>query len=59
MIRISTLAARGQGIADPILATTHLGILNSPDTRKATLEFLRPSPHRDGHSDHDRGADRD
>jgi len=50
---------RGQGIYDPILATTHLGILNSPDTRNATLEFLRRSPHRDGHPDHDRGADRD
>ena len=59
MIRISTLAARGQGIADPTLATTHLGILNTPDTRKATLEFLRPSPHHDGHPDHARGADRD
>ena len=50
---------RGQGIYDPILRTTHLGILNSPDTRKATLEFLRRNPHRDGHPDHDRGADRD
>ena len=30
----------GQGIYDPILGTTHLGILNSPDTRKATFEFL-------------------
>ena len=50
---------RGQGIYDPILATTHLGILNSPDTRKATLEFLRRSAHHEGHPDHDRGADRD
>jgi pimeloyl-ACP methyl ester carboxylesterase len=31
----------GQGIHDPILLTTHLGILNSPDTWRATLEFLR------------------
>ena len=31
----------GQGIYDPILSTTHLGILNSPDTWKATLKFLR------------------
>lgn len=30
----------GQGIYDPILQTTHLGILNSPQTRQATLEFL-------------------
>jgi pimeloyl-ACP methyl ester carboxylesterase len=30
----------GQGIYDPIFGTTHLGILNSPDTRKATFEFL-------------------
>jgi hypothetical protein len=31
----------GQGIYDPILFTTHLGILNSPDTRRAALKFLR------------------
>ena len=30
----------GQGIHDPILGSTHLGILNSPQTRQATLEFL-------------------
>jgi pimeloyl-ACP methyl ester carboxylesterase len=30
----------GQGIYDPILFTTHLGILNSPDTWAATLRFL-------------------
>ena len=30
----------GQGIYDPFLATTHLGILNSPETRAATLSFL-------------------
>jgi pimeloyl-ACP methyl ester carboxylesterase len=30
----------GQGAFDPILGTTHLGILNSPQTRAAALEFL-------------------
>jgi pimeloyl-ACP methyl ester carboxylesterase len=30
----------GQGIYDGILLTTHLGILNSPDTWAATLRFL-------------------
>jgi pimeloyl-ACP methyl ester carboxylesterase len=30
----------GQGIYDPILGTTHLGILNSPDTRAIALRFL-------------------
>jgi hypothetical protein len=30
----------GQGIYDGILFTTHLGILNSPDTWAATLRFL-------------------
>ncbi|HSW24277.1 MAG TPA: hypothetical protein VLJ62_16055, partial [Burkholderiaceae bacterium] len=30
----------GQGAFDPILGTTHLGILNSPQTRAATLQFL-------------------
>ena len=30
----------GQGAYDPILGSTHLGILNSPQTRQATLEFL-------------------
>ena len=30
----------GQGTHDPILGTTHLGILNSPQTRQAVLEFL-------------------
>jgi pimeloyl-ACP methyl ester carboxylesterase len=37
----------GQGQYDPILGTTHLGILNSPDTWAATFEFLSaPSPRR-------------
>jgi pimeloyl-ACP methyl ester carboxylesterase len=30
----------GQGVYDPILGTTHLGILNSPQTRAEALEFL-------------------
>jgi hypothetical protein len=30
----------GQVVRDPILGTTHLGILNSPQTRAATFEFL-------------------
>jgi pimeloyl-ACP methyl ester carboxylesterase len=30
----------GQGAFDPILGTTHLGLLNSPQTRAAALEFL-------------------
>jgi pimeloyl-ACP methyl ester carboxylesterase len=29
-----------QGAYDPILGTAHLGILNSPQTRQATLDFL-------------------
>jgi pimeloyl-ACP methyl ester carboxylesterase len=36
----------GQGIYDPILGTTHLGILNSPQTRQATLDFLTAKPRR-------------
>jgi hypothetical protein len=36
----------GQGAFDPILGSTHLGILNSPQTRAAALEFLRARhPH--------------
>jgi pimeloyl-ACP methyl ester carboxylesterase len=31
----------GQGAYDPVLGTAHLGILNSPQTRQATLDFLR------------------
>jgi pimeloyl-ACP methyl ester carboxylesterase len=41
----------GQGIHDPA-GTAHLGILNSPDTWKATFEFLTARRHRDGR-DHD------
>jgi pimeloyl-ACP methyl ester carboxylesterase len=37
----------GQEAFDPILQTTHLGILNSPQTWAAALEFLgRRDPHR-------------
>ncbi len=36
----------GQGVYDPILGTTHLGILNSPQTRQATFEFLVAAPPR-------------
>jgi pimeloyl-ACP methyl ester carboxylesterase len=44
------VALTGQGIYDPILFTTHLGILNSPDTWKAAFDFLTarrhpPRPH--------------
>jgi len=41
----------GQGIHDPFASTAHLGILNSPDTWKATFEFLTERGH---HGDHDR-----
>jgi pimeloyl-ACP methyl ester carboxylesterase len=34
----------GQGAYDPILGTAHLGILNSPQTWQATLEFLGGRP---------------
>ena len=34
------IALTGQGAYDPILGTAHLGILNSPQTWQATLEFL-------------------
>ena len=36
----------GQGVHDAILGTTHLGILNSPDTWAATLRFLSAPPGR-------------
>ncbi len=35
----------GQGAFDPFLRTGHLGILNSPQTRQATLEFLLARRH--------------
>jgi pimeloyl-ACP methyl ester carboxylesterase len=31
----------GQGVYDPILGTAHLGILNSPQTWQAALDFLQ------------------
>jgi pimeloyl-ACP methyl ester carboxylesterase len=34
------ISLTGQGAYDPILGTSHLGILNSPQTWQATLEFL-------------------
>ncbi len=34
------LVLTGQGVYDPVLLTGHLGILNSPQTRAATLDFL-------------------
>jgi pimeloyl-ACP methyl ester carboxylesterase len=34
----------GQSAYDPFLGTGHLGILNSPQTRQATLDFLRANP---------------
>jgi len=37
----------GQGVYDPLLGTAHLGILNSPQTRAAALQFLNARhPHR-------------
>jgi pimeloyl-ACP methyl ester carboxylesterase len=35
----------GQGAFDPILHSTHLGILNSPQARAAALEFLTARHH--------------
>jgi len=35
----------GQGLYDPILQTAHLGILNSPDTWQASLDFLTNPSH--------------
>ena len=41
------MALTGQGAYDPILGTTHLGILNSPVTWAATYDYLAaPSPRR-------------
>jgi len=40
------LVLTGQGAYDPVLGTGHLGILNSPTTWRATLEFLT---ERGGH----------
>jgi pimeloyl-ACP methyl ester carboxylesterase len=38
-------ALTGQGAYDPILRTGHIGILNSPDTWQATLDFLSDRSH--------------
>jgi pimeloyl-ACP methyl ester carboxylesterase len=35
-----TIDLVGQAQFDPVLSTTHLGILNSPETREAALRFL-------------------
>ncbi|MFO1265956.1 MAG: hypothetical protein U1F67_03665 [Rubrivivax sp.] len=40
------LVLTGQGAFDPLLRTGHLGILNSPATWQATLEFLSERGHR-------------
>ena len=47
------LALTGQGAYDPILGTAHLGILNSPQTWQATLEFLNEG------QGHGKGKDKD
>jgi pimeloyl-ACP methyl ester carboxylesterase len=39
-----TIDLTGQGQFDPVLATAHLGILNSPDARSAALRFLSSLP---------------
>ena len=36
----------GQGAYDTLLGTSHLGILNSPETWQATYDFLTNRPHR-------------
>ena len=36
----------GQGAYDTVLGTSHLGILNSPETWQATYDFLTNRPHR-------------
>jgi len=41
-----TIDLVGQGQYDAVLASAHLGILNSPDTRNAALRFLTTLPGR-------------
>jgi pimeloyl-ACP methyl ester carboxylesterase len=41
-----TIDLEGQGQYDAVLASAHLGILNSPDTRNAALRFLTSLPGR-------------
>ncbi|KQV84568.1 alpha/beta hydrolase [Rhizobacter sp. Root1221] len=36
----------GQGAFDPVLGSSHMGILNSPQTWDATFDFLSARPHR-------------
>lgn len=40
------LRLSGQGVYDTVLGTSHLGILNSPETWQATYDFLTKRPHR-------------
>ena len=42
------ISLTGQGVYDPILQTSHLGILNSPQTWQAALDFLT---EKEGHDD--------
>jgi hypothetical protein len=41
-----TIDLVGQGQFDPVLSTAHLGILNSPESRNAALQFLTSLPGR-------------
>jgi pimeloyl-ACP methyl ester carboxylesterase len=43
---VREISLTGQGAFDPFLGTGHLGILNSPATRQATLDFLSAPPPR-------------
>jgi hypothetical protein len=43
-----TIDLVGQGQYDNILATAHLGILNSPEARRAALSFLNSLRGRGG-----------
>jgi hypothetical protein len=44
---VREISLTGQGAYDPILHSSHLGILNSPQTWQATLEFLTGRPGKD------------
>ena len=44
LVGAETIDLVGQGQFDTTLSTAHLGILNSPDTRSATLQFLTSLP---------------
>jgi len=41
------LSLTGQGAYDPILQSSHLGILNSPQTWQAALDFLSKKDRND------------